>query len=169
MEEATRQSFLVNCIAIFPQTCIVMLSNGTSIHVRTDGTWSVETDGTLTSRAAAALDQLEDFSVATEYGADVEHVIFLTLVRAEAAGTFTLKLAELPKDNERDAYARHVTFRALELAGVASALTLEEPLRHPRRAYRRLSQTASAFTEDQTVALMHSEIMIPDTSNEFCR
>ena len=123
-----------------------MLSNGTSIHVRTDGTWSVETDGNLTSRAAAALDQLEDFSVATEYRADVEHVIFPTLVRAEAAGTFTLKLAELPKDNERD---------------------VEKPLKHPRKAYRRLSQTASAFTEDQTMALMHSEIMIPDTSNVF--
>ena len=102
-----------------------MLSNGTSIHVRTNGTWSAETDGTLTSRAAAALDQLEGFSVATEYEADVEHVAFLTRVRTEAAGTFTLKLAELPKNNGRDAYARHVTFR--ELAGIANELALEEP------------------------------------------
>ena len=90
-----------------------MHSKGTSTHAYTDGTWSAETNGTLTSRAAAALDPLEDFSIVTEYEADVEHVVFLTLVLADAAGTVTLKLAELPKETERDAYARHVTFRAL--------------------------------------------------------
>ena len=51
----------------------------------------------LDIRAAAALDQLEDFSVATKYEADVKHVVFLTLVLADAAGTFTLKLAELQR------------------------------------------------------------------------
>ena len=169
MKDALAQPLPVVSIEIFHQPCNIVHSNGTSNLVCTDGTWSVETNGTLTSKAAAALHQLEDFRVATEHEADVEHVAFLALVRAEAAGTFSLKLAELPKDNERDAYARHVTFRTLELAGVASALALEEPLRHPRRAYRRLSQTASAFTEDQTMALVYSEIMIPDTSNVFRR
>ena len=36
---------------------------------------------------------------------------------------------------------------------------------YKRKFHRELSQPASALTEDQTVALMQSEIMIPDTSN----
>ena len=80
----------------------------------------------------------------------MEPVAFLTLVPAGAAGTVNLKLVELPKETERDACARLVTFRALKLAEIASAIALEKILRHQKKAYRQLSQSASAFTDGQT-------------------
>ena len=85
--------------------------------MHSDGTWSVETNGTLTSIALAASDPLEGFRVATGHKAIVEHVVIKKIKGFQ------------------------------------------------RKAYQQLSQPASALTEDQTVALMQSEIMIPDTSN----
>ena len=49
MKDARAQPFQVVSKEIFHQPCISVRSNGTSNLVYTDRTWSVETDGTLTS------------------------------------------------------------------------------------------------------------------------